>query len=340
MMSGRLQWADFMVCLPGRQTRRSAPLKPAPQRAMKKPDPVEEALDALSELRKTGKDACPTLRRFLTNRSNLVAAKAAKIAGEVRIEELVPDLAAAFHRLMTNPAKLDKGCAAVTAIVEALYSMDYESADVYLAGVRHVQMEASYGPPVDAAAQLRADCALGLARTRHPDALFEVVRLLADKEPKVRMGAARALGSVVGEAGELLLLLKTLTGDEEAEVLGECFAGMLSSGMERSLAVVASYVDHDDQAIAEAAILALGASRMPGAIDVLKNKWGRAVGPVRKTLLLALATAPQDAAIEFLLSVVREGGKQGAKEVVDALRAYRNDERVQRALEKAGGGAG
>ncbi len=301
---------------------------------MRRRDPTEEALNSLSELRRQPDSG--RLRAFLGNRSNLVVAKAAKIAGDLRIAELVPDLAAAFHRLMADAAKLDKGCAGTSAIVAALYAMDYDSADVYLKGVRHIQMESAYGPPVDAAAQLRGDSALGLVGTRHPDALFEVVRLLADKEPRARMGAARAIGSLAGETGELLLLLKVLAGDSEPDVLGECFSGLLACGSERSLRLVCAYLDDEDQAIAEAAILALGASRLPGAIDALREKWGRTVhGPIRKTLLLALATARQDSALDFLVSLVAEGDARVASEVTAALRAYRNDERMRKALEEA-----
>ncbi len=290
---------------------------------MSKRDPTEEALTALAELRRN--PGSPQFQRqlasFLGHRSNLVVAKAARTAGELRIAELIPELAAAFHRLMANPAKLDKGCAAATAIVGALYSMDYESADVYLKGVRHIQMEASFGPPVNAAAQLRADSALGLVQTRHPDAVFEVVRLLADKEPRVRAAAARALGSLVGETGELLLLLKALTGDSDPDVLAECFSGMLASGTERSLSFVAA--------------LSLGASRLSGAIDVLREKWERTVqGSMRRVLLLALATARQDSALDFLLSLVANGEPPIAVEVIQALRTYRNEERVRVALEQ------
>ena len=101
---------------------------------MKRRDPVVEALNALSELRSEpdSETVARQLRNFLGNKSNLVIAKAAKIAGELRIADLTPDLAAAFHRLMGDPAKLDKGCAATTAIAGALYSMDYDSPDVYL----------------------------------------------------------------------------------------------------------------------------------------------------------------------------------------------------------------
>jgi hypothetical protein len=305
---------------------------------MKRRDPTVEALDALSELRHqpASEPLARRLRSFLGNKSNLVIAKAAKTAGDLRVTELTADLAAAFHRLMANPAKLDKSCAAVTAIAGALYSMDYESPDVYLKGVRHVQLEASFGPPVDAAAQLRSDCALGLVRTRHPDALFDVVRLLVDKEPRVRTGAARALGTVVGEAAELLLSLKVLTGDAEPDVLAECFSGLLATGAGRSLTFVASYLDHADEAIAEAAILALGASRLLGAIDALREKWDRTVrSPTRKTLLLALATARQDSALEFLLSLVAAADSRVALDVIGALRMYRNDDRVRQSLEEA-----
>ena len=304
--------------------------------SMRKRDPVEDALNALSELRR-GPISEPSARQigtFLGNRSNLVVAKAAKIAGELRIVELVPDLAAAYRRLMVNPAKLDKGCAAVTAIVEALYAMDYDEPGVYLQGARHIQMEPSFGPPVDAAAQLRGDCALGLVRTRHPDALFEVARLLADKEPRARMGAARALG-LAGETGELLLLSKVLAGDSEPDVLAECFSGMLASGTERSVSFVASYLDHEDQAIVEAAAFALGASRVPQAVGALRERWERAVqAPLRKALLFALATARQDSALEFLLSLVAGADARIALEAIAALAAYRNDERVRTLLEE------
>ena len=261
-------------------------------------------------------------------------AKAAKLIGEFRTVELIPDLVAAFQRLMTSPMKLDKGCAAVTEIVRALYAMDYESPDVYLKGVRHIQLEPAFQGPVDTAAQLRGESALGLVRTRHPDALFEVSRLLVDKEPRVRMDAARALGSVAGDAAELLLRLKVLTGDREPDVLEECFSGILESDTERSLTFVGGYVDDENQAIAEAAVIALGASRRPRAIDVLKEKWGRtARGSLRKTLLLAFATARQEPAIDFLLSLLAGEHPQIGVDVITALRIYRDDERVRNAVE-------
>jgi hypothetical protein len=128
----------------------------------------------------------------------------------------------AFNKLMADAPQLDKRCAATTEIVSALYELNYEEPAPYFTGLKHVQMEASFGPPVDEAAKLRAVSAQGLVRTRHPDALTEVMQLLVDREPAARIGAVRALAVNGGEAGLLLLRLKVLTGDAESAVLGVC----------------------------------------------------------------------------------------------------------------------
>jgi hypothetical protein len=196
---------------------------------MAKADPIERALERLGELRTAEESdaVIEEIRGFLRNRSNLVVAKSAKVARELRIAALLPDILVAFDKLMTNAPKLDKRCAATTELLTALYEMDYTEPAPYLAGLKHVQLEASFGPPVDEAAKLRAISAQGLLRTRHRDALAEVVPLLVDREPAARMGAVRALAANGGETGALLLRLKVLPGDSEAAVLADCFAGLL-----------------------------------------------------------------------------------------------------------------
>lgn len=308
---------------------------------MKKPDPVEQALDRLAALKNEtgGPGVAAEIKPFLKNRFNLVVAKAAKITGQVRATELVPDLVGAFQRLMENPSKLDKGCAATTEIVSALYEMDYTEPEVYLLGIHHVQMEGSFGPPVDAAAKLRAISALALARTRHPTALDEIVSLLVDKWPEARIGAVRAMAVNGGSAGALVLKLKILTGESEPEVLTECFCGLLAAAPERSLPLVAGFIDSEElhsenQAVAEAALLALGSSRLPEALDLLKTKLERtAGGPLRKTVLLAIAMIRSDAAIDFLLALLAEGTPTMAKDVMVALAFFRANETVRSRVE-------
>jgi HEAT repeat protein len=306
---------------------------------MKKPDPVEQALDRLSTLRSgvgPPSEVTQELKRFLGNRSSLVSAKAAKIAGELRSSQLVPDLVTAFERLMADPHKLDKGCAALTEIVAALYEMDYLEPEIYLKGMQHVQMEGAFGPPVDAAAKLRGLSALGLARTRHPYALDEIVALLIDPWPRARIGAVRALASNGGEAGALLLKLKVLTGDDEPDVIAECFSGLLMDASERSLLFVAKYADAEDPAIAEAAILAIGSSRLPAAFDRLKEKWERSVdAALKRVLLLAMAMTRSEAAIAFLISLLEGSNTQTAKDTITALAIYRENEKIRRSIEDA-----
>jgi hypothetical protein len=303
---------------------------------LKKPDPVEHALDRLAALKNEagGPGFVAEIKGFLKNRSNLVVAKAAKIAGQARATELVPELVGAFHRLMKDPSKLDTGCAATTSITGALYELDYAEPEVYLLGVHHVQMEGSFGPPVDAAAKLRAISAMALARTRHPYALEEIVSLLVDEWPEARIGAARALAVNGGPAGALLLRLKILTGESETDVLAECFSGLLAAAPERSLSLIAGFIDSEDIAVAEAALLALGSSRLPEALGLLKARWERtAGGPLRKIVLLAIAMTRSDAALEFLLALLAECPPAVAKDVIAGLALFRNNERVRSQVE-------
>jgi HEAT repeat protein len=303
---------------------------------LKKPDPVEQALDRLAVLKNeaVGPSVVTELKTFLKNRSNLVVARAAKTISQIRAMELAPVLVAAFHRLMEAPSKLDKGCAATTEILSALYELDYVEPEVYLLGIHHVQMEGSFGPPVDAAAKLRGISALGLARTRHPAALDEIVSLLVDEWPEARIGAVRALAINGGSAGALLLKLKILTGEKDADVLVECLSGLLSAAPERALPLVGGFIDSEDTALAEAALLALGSSRLPGALSLLTFKWERTVGgPMRKIVLMAIAMVRSDAAIEFLLALLAESSSAIAKDVIAALALFRDNERVRGQVE-------
>jgi hypothetical protein len=302
---------------------------------MAKSDPIELSLNRLGELRHAGasEKLVEEVRGFLRNRSNLVVAKAAKVARELQIKALIPDMVAAFDKLMADAPRLDKRCAATTEIVSALYELNYEEAAPYLAGLKHIQMEASFGPPVDEAAKLRAVSAQGLARTRHPNVLAEVTQLLVDREPAARIGAVRALGVNGGEAGILLLRLKVLTGDIEPAVLGECFSGLLEASPAKSVPFVAKYIDSEDGDVAQAAMLALGESRLAAAFEVLREKWARTVAmPVRRILLSAMAASRLDDAIAFLISLVETASVPTAAAAVEALSIYSGNERVRKSV--------
>jgi len=284
------------------------------------------------------------LAPFLRHKSNHAVAAAAGAAEHLEASALAPDLVQAFERLMRDPAKLDQGSKATTAIVQALIQLDDPAAKVYFAGIRHVQKEGSFGPPVDVAAPLRGLCARGLARMGHPDALLECVTLLADPEVAARAGAVRAIADSGRPDGVLLLRLKTLVGDKEIDVMGECFAALLSLDPAGSVDFVARFLNSRTEGIGEQAALALGESRLPAAFEVLREAWERGgLGEQRRTLLVAIAMLRIDPALEFLLSRLAEESGPVAADALAGLAFYAQDEavlaRVEGIIQERGDGA-
>src|SRR5688572_27706047 len=120
---------------------------------MAKKRSVEEQLLHLKSLRgRTDPEARAELLGAIHDKNNLVVARAAEVIGEGAVRELIPELEKAFGRLLSGG---DKGCTALTAIATALHALEATTQEVWLKGIRHVQKEASFGTPHDAAANLR-----------------------------------------------------------------------------------------------------------------------------------------------------------------------------------------
>ncbi len=301
-----------------------------PKRPTTRPS-TEDALAAIHAIRQAPEkyDLARDLAPFLGHKSNHVVAAVAETAERLEVAALAPDLAQAFERLMRDPAELDQGCKAMIAIVQALVILEDAAARVFFAGIRHVQKEGSFGPPVDAAAPLRGLCARGLARMGHPDALLECVTLLADPEIPARTGAIRAVADSGRPDGILLLRLKALTGDKEIEVTGECFTALLSLDPAGSVDFVAKFLTSKDEDMAEQAALALGESHLPAAFSVLREAWeSGGAREHRRMLLTAIALLRSDNSLEFLLALLSEESPSIAAGVLAALRFYSGDETV------------
>jgi len=293
---------------------------------------TEDCLEALSRLREnpTAPAARAEIAQYLAHKSNAVVAKAAKLAGDFELQDLRPHLVGAFHRFMKDPAASDRGCAAKTAVVQALEALAAPEEAIYLAGIRHIQMEGSYGPPVDTAAALRAASAMALVHMHHPDAVLHLVTLLVDREADARIGAVRALAWSDRPEVVPLLRLKVLAGDQSVDVIGECFTALLAVAPARSLDFVAGYLDSAAAAVAETAALAFGQSREPAALDILKNRYAAGVGEsLRRALLAGLALARENSAFEFLFSLVETAPEKIAAEALSALAIYRHDQRIR-----------
>src|SRR5207237_5519130 len=183
-----------------------------------------------------------------------------------KLAEFMDPLTKAFDRFMVDPATIDKGCSAKTSIAKALYELEARAETVFLTGIHHRQLEGVWGGSSDTAAELRGLCGLGLVRCNYRDVMIELGDLLMDPEPSCRIMAARAIAYSENDAGLPLLRMKVLGGDQNSDVIGECFTALLRLSPRKNVEFVARYMDDDDEDLRQLAILALGESRLPAAL--------------------------------------------------------------------------
>lgn len=283
----------------------------------------------------TAPGAADALRRALAARSNLLVARAAEIVAEWELAQYEPDLIAAFDRFLADAVRRDPTCAAKIAIAEALNRLETRDAELFRRGARHAQLEPVWGGREDTAARLRASCALGLARSDPPDALLELAALLADSETDARLGAVRAVAYAARPGGAPLLWYKARLGDKEPAVRHECFAALLALVPEQALPFVGERARGDDPVEAEAALAALGGSRLPAALPEIIAAWEQASDPApRRAALTAAATLGDDASFAFLLDLLETGAPGDAAGALAALARFREDERRNRRIER------
>ncbi|MEP7243295.1 MAG: hypothetical protein ABI885_06365 [Gammaproteobacteria bacterium] len=309
--------------------------------ASKRPT-TDEKLDALNALEATADRAeqSAALQKALGDKHFRIVAKAAVLAGERALHELVPDLLGAYARFLQDAVKRDPNCIAKQAIARALVNLECQGVSFFLEGIRYVQLEPVWGGTADKATDVRSSCAMGLVASGYSRALPELTALLNDKEAPARSGAVRAIACANSREAEVLLRFKVLTGDAEPEIVGECFAGLLSIAPEECLPFVAAFLSGKDDALRDFAALALGESRHPGALQHLRTAWDDVyVTPeVRAVLIRAAALHRSEAAFDWLVSIVESGSRAQADIAVDALAVYERNtklhERVERALAK------
>jgi HEAT repeat protein len=293
---------------------------------------LDDKLAALRSLRgqKLTEAQKVELRKRLGDRSNLVVAAAAVIAGESPLVELARDLVAAFDRFLISPLKDDKLCRAKIAIIKALDGMEHQDPDVFEKAARHVQLEPVWGGTEDTAPPLRAAALVALARCEGHFVLRIMVDALADPAKDVRVAAAVALGAVGTEAAGLVLRLKSRVGDKDADVLSECLGALLTVDPQAYLPFVAQFLDPGDPATCEAAAMALARSRLPEVLDPLKECVERTYfAELKQHLLLAIAILRRPAAIDYLAGLVESGLGPTASAALSALSTFKEDPRLR-----------
>jgi HEAT repeat protein len=305
----------------------------------------EDQLAALDALRQLPLEArIEPLRKALAHRNNLVIAKAADLIRQFELTQLTPDLLIAFDRFFNDPIKTDPQCWAKNAISRTLAAFEHQDADLFLRGMKHIQLEPSYGGPSDSAATLRATCALALVQCRsllEPELLAHLLELMNDKDKSVRVEAIRDLEQVNSNSAALLLRLRAILSphlnsklqDEQPEALGACYSGILRIEGASAIPWVAQFLDKEDDSAAEAA-LAIAGTHTPQAFETLKQSFHKASDPwFTSVLLSAIALTRQDAAIEFLLDQVRADSLHSEPAIESLLRSAPSDEVTKRLKE-------
>ncbi|HUQ51115.1 MAG TPA: hypothetical protein VM692_02770 [Gammaproteobacteria bacterium] len=295
---------------------------------------VDEQLAALDAVPSERGAKAEALQRALSERHYSVVAKAARLAEDALVYELVPTMIAAYPRFLDKPLKSDPNCFAKKALARALVALDCGDTELFRRGLAYRQLEPVWGGTADTAVDVRTSCAMGLVASGYSRALVELTALLADGEAGARLGAVRAIACGNPREAELLLRAKALAGDAEPQVLGECFRGLLGVEPEESLGFVAGYLEHADEAVRELAALALGESRIDGALAPLKQAWnGVLVGnELRRALLRAAAAHRSEAAFDWLLSLAGEGRAAVAADVIEALAPYKHNAKLMQRL--------
>ena len=303
----------------------------------RRPQPnVDAELAALDELPDDRAAKVAALHRALAGHCR-VAARAARVAEDALLYELIPSLESSFAHFLDKPLKSDPSCLAKKAIARALVALDASNVDFFSNGLRYRQLEPVWGGTADTAADVRASCAMGLVASGYPRALVELTALLNDSDPTARMGAVRAIACGNPREAELLLRSKALAGDAEPQVLGECFTGLLGVEPDESLKFVAGYLTHADEAVRELAALALGESRLEAALPFLKKAWDEPLvsQSLRRALIRAAAMLRSEAAFDWLIALVAERDFATATDILEALALYKHDTKLAARLKSA-----
>jgi len=299
---------------------------PQAQHVMAKRPSLDQLFDALSVVRRdaAGAAARDALTKALGCGAAAVIERAAKLISELNLRGYASELGAAFERLMAGS---DPGCAAKVAIAKALLDTEAgrEAEPTYLRGVRHTQFDGPphHGKPTDTAGPLRGYCGLGLLSIRHRDALTELSDLLADPEPAARIAAARGLASTGREVATLLLRLRLRVGEAAPDVVAECLTGLLRLDPERSLPLAERLLAQAAGEFRDAVAYALGDSRLPAALPILRRAFDRErEAATRQALLLAAGAIRSPEAVDWLVSIVEHATPDEAAVALEALRLH------------------
>jgi len=99
---------------------------------------------------------------------------------------------------------------------------------------------------------------------------------------------------------------------------------------------VAEFLKSKEVELRDEAALALGGSRLAGALTVLIDAWkDRPVETSPGMVFRAISSSALPAAIEFLVDIMKSGASRHAAAAAEALKLHENSPEIQALIEKA-----
>jgi hypothetical protein len=304
----------------------------------------DKELAELDAMKGTTLDAAQIeyVRKTLAHRNNFLVSKAAKLAADVELFDLLPDVLSAFDRFYTDPVKTDPQCWAKNALAKALVKLQHRSKDAYLRGMRHHQPEPVWGGQSDTAGALRGTCTHALVDCpgiSDADLLTALLDPMVDPDKTVRVEAARAIAQVGGTSAALILRLRALLGKDEPEVMGACYSALLSLEGAQAIPLVAAAMKEGDDLAAEAAF-ALADLRTLEALAALDVRLRAGADAwFASVLLSAIGLTRLPEAMDLLIVFIAND----AREAPSAIEAFGRiapplelRDRIEAAIENAG----
>jgi hypothetical protein len=308
------------------------------------PKGFDEQMAALDALKGRVLDATSVafVRKMLGNRSNYLVGKAARLAEENDLRELMPDMLAAFERFFENAEKSDPQCWAKNALSRTLTKLGCRDKDVFLRGLTFHQYEPVWGGRSDTAGTLRGNCALALVTCEGlitPDLLVLLLEPLTDADKSVRVEAVRALAALGEPAVPVLRLRALVPGEEPEEMLAVCFQALLAIEREDAIPFVARFLEPEDNSAAEAAF-ALAGTHFSVSLEVLLQSHKKCQDPwFMGVLVSAIALTRLPEGVDFLIGLIECEAREAEAAIEALVQLGPNDElraRIAKAVEDTG----
>ncbi|WP_058185347.1 HEAT repeat domain-containing protein [Terracidiphilus gabretensis] len=308
------------------------------------PKGFDEQMAALDALKGRELDATSVafVKKMLGNRSNYLVGKAARLAEENDLRELMPDMLAAFERFFENGEKTDPQCWAKNALSRTLAKLGCREKDVFLRGLTFHQYEPVWGGRSDTAGTLRGNCALALVTCEGlitPDLLVLLLEPLTDADKSVRVEAVRALAALGEPAVPVLRLRALVPGEEPEEMLAVCFQALLGIEREDAIPFVGRFLESEDDSASEAAF-ALAETHLPAALETLIRSQKKGHDPwFMGVLLSAIALTRLPEGVDFLIGFIEREEREAEAAIEALVQLGPNDElrsRIAKAVEDTG----